>query len=114
KARHHRRRLDKMDKIERVSESRRMDLQLGGWRGSQKALEVLGLGMGFDDNLLFLALDLLIQHGERVGLVGPNGAGKSVLFGLILGQLTPLEGEIRLGPSTRLGYYAQEHQTLSE
>jgi ATP-binding cassette, subfamily F, member 3 len=53
-----------------------------------------------------------VRHGERVGLIGPNGAGKSVLFRLILGQLQPLEGEIKIGPSTHIGYYAQEHQTL--
>jgi ATP-binding cassette subfamily F protein 3 len=61
---------------------------------------------------LFLDLDLLVRHGERVGLIGPNGAGKTVLFRLILGELEPADGEIRIGPSTQIGYYAQEHQTL--
>jgi len=70
--------------------------------------------MGFGDDLLFLGLDLLVRHGERVGLIGPNGAGKSVLFRLILGQEQPLEGQIRIGPSTRIGYYSQEHETLSD
>ena len=58
------------------------------------------------------ALDLLIWHGERVGLIGPNGAGKSVLLRLILGQDTPDNGEIQFGPSVKVGYYAQEHETL--
>jgi ATP-binding cassette subfamily F protein 3 len=57
-------------------------------------------------------LDLLVWHGERVGLLGPNGAGKSVLFRCILGQETPTGGVIKLGPSVRAGYYAQEHETL--
>ncbi|HLA44881.1 MAG TPA: ATP-binding cassette domain-containing protein, partial [Aggregatilineales bacterium] len=43
-----------------------------------------------------------------------NGAGKSVLFQVILGGMSPLEGDIIIGPSTRIGYYAQEHQTLSK
>jgi len=90
-----------------------MELQLNGGRGSTKALEIRDLTMGFDDDLLLLDLNLLIRHGERVGLVGPNGAGKSVLFRLIRGELDPLAGEIRVGPSTRIGYYAQEHQTLA-
>jgi ATP-binding cassette subfamily F protein 3 len=58
-------------------------------------------------------LNLLLRHGERVGLVGPNGTGKSVLFRLILGELTPTEGVIKIGPSVKIGYYAQEHQTLA-
>lgn len=99
--------------VDRVTERRLMDLQLDGWRGSTKALEIKDLAMGFNDDLLFVGLDFLLRHGERVGLVGPNGAGKSVLFKLILGEMEPLEGVIKVGPSIRLGYYSQEHQTLS-
>jgi ATP-binding cassette subfamily F protein 3 len=115
-ARSRRKMLDRMEAsgemVERVTERRTMDLQLNGWRGSTQALEIRGLSMAFDDDLLLLDLNLLIRHGERVGLIGPNGAGKSVLFRLILGELQPREGDIRVGPSTRIGYYAQEHQTL--
>ncbi len=116
-ARHRRRMLERMEEngevIYRVTERKPLDIQLNGWRGSTKALEVKRLAMAFDDNRLFYDLDLLVRHGERVGLVGPNGAGKSVLFSLILGERQPIEGEIRIGPSVRVGHYAQEHQTLS-
>jgi len=120
-ARSRRKMLERMEAngemIEKVHERRLMDLTLQGGRGSTKALTLDGISMGFpnedgDMDLIFLELDLLVQHGERVGLIGPNGAGKSVLFRLLLGQLDPLEGEIKIGPSTRVGYYAQEHETL--
>ncbi|MCB9450413.1 MAG: ABC-F family ATP-binding cassette domain-containing protein [Anaerolineaceae bacterium] len=104
---------DRGEVIERVTERRLMEIELDGWRGSNKALELKNVAMGFGDDLLFLDVNLLIKHGERVGLVGPNGAGKSVLFRLILGQLEPLEGEIKIGPSSQIGYYSQEHQTLA-
>jgi ATP-binding cassette subfamily F protein 3 len=117
KARHRRRMLERMEAngemIDRVRERRLMDLQLEGGRGSQKAIELRGVTMAFDDDPLFLDLDLRVEHGERVGLIGPNGAGKSVLFRLILGQLAPVEGQIIVGPGSRIGYYAQEHQTLA-
>ncbi|MFN8419321.1 MAG: ABC-F family ATP-binding cassette domain-containing protein [Anaerolineae bacterium] len=116
-ARSRQRMLDKMEErgeiIEKVVERRQMDLQINGWRGSNRTLEFKKLSMGFDDDLLFLDLDFLLRHGERVGLIGPNGAGKSVLFRLILNELEPLSGEIKIGPSIKIGYYAQEHQTLS-
>src|SRR5215813_2831068 len=116
-ARSRRRMLDRMEAngeiIEKVTERRQMDLQLAGWRGSTKALEIKRLSMALGEDLLFWDLDFLLRHGERVGLIGPNGAGKSVLFKLILGELPPFEGEIKIGPSIRIGYYAQEHQTLS-
>jgi ATP-binding cassette subfamily F protein 3 len=69
--------------------------------------------MGFGDDLLFVGLNLLVRHGERVGLIGANGAGKSVIFRLIRGEIEPLEGIVRVGPSIRIGYYAQQHETLA-
>ncbi len=116
RARSRRKMLERMEAngemVERVTDRKQLELSLEGWRGSTKALELKQLTMGFDDDLLFYDLDLLVRHGERVGLVGPNGAGKSVLFKLLIGELAPLEGEVKIGPSTRVGYYAQEHQTL--
>lgn len=116
-ARSRRKMLERMEAngeiIDRVIERRRMDLQIQGGRGSQKALEVNNLSMAFEQNLIFVDLNFLIRHGERVGLIGPNGAGKSVLFRIIQGQYPPSEGIIKVGPSTRIGYYSQEHQTLA-
>ena len=115
-ARSRRRVLDKLEErgeiIDAVREPRRMGLALAGSRGSDKALELDDLTMGFGDDLLFAGIDLLIRHGERVGLVGPNGAGKSVLFQLVLGELQALGGSARGGAGTRVSYYAQQHETL--
>ncbi len=122
-ARARRKMLERMDRIERPSEQARMRLELGGWRGSNKVLEVRDLSKGFVDpttgggRKVLSGLNLLVWHGERVGLVGPNGAGKSVLFRCILGEAglspeVPDRGAIKLGPSVRIGYYAQQHETL--
>ena len=115
-ARSRRKMLDRMEAsgelVDKVRETRRMGLKLEGSRGSRKALEIEGVSMGFDGRELFRDLELLISHGERVGLIGPNGSGKSVLMQLVLGNLEPVSGRIRIGPSTRVGYYAQEHETL--
>ncbi|HAU37646.1 MAG TPA: hypothetical protein DCX07_08005, partial [Phycisphaerales bacterium] len=111
-------RIERMEKVERpVLERKRMNLDLQGWVGSQKVLELRGLAKSFPapdggEELLFSGLDLRIDHGERVGLVGANGAGKSVLVRIILGQEEPSAGEVILGPSVRSGYYAQQHETL--
>ena len=117
-ARSRRKQLERMEAsgelVDAVRARRRMELALPGGRGSKKALELTDLAMGFGDDLLFAGVDLLVRHGERVGLIGGNGCGKSVVLKLVLGQLEPLEGSVRIGPSTRLGYYAQEHETLDD
>ncbi|MBW2279842.1 MAG: ABC-F family ATP-binding cassette domain-containing protein [Deltaproteobacteria bacterium] len=115
-ARSRRKMLDRMEAsgelVDKVRESKRMGLRIEGGRGSRKALELSGVSMGFDGQTLFDGVELLVSHGERVGLIGPNGSGKSVLLRLVLGVLEPAAGRIRIGPSTRVGYYAQEHETL--
>ncbi len=106
-------RLDKMEKIERpVLERRRMDLHLAGWRGSNKVLEFKRVGKSFGERRLLNDLNMTIWRGERVGLIGPNGSGKSVLLRMALGLEPPGSGDIILGPSVKVGYYAQEHETL--
>jgi len=106
-------RLDKMDKVEKpITERRRMELQLSGWRGSNKVLELAGVSKSFGAKKIFTNLNQTIWHGERVGLIGANGAGKSVLLQMILGYEMPDAGEIKIGPSVSIGYYAQEHETL--
>ncbi|MDP1544596.1 MAG: ABC-F family ATP-binding cassette domain-containing protein [Anaerolineales bacterium] len=106
-------RLDKMEKVEKpVTDRRRMELQLNGWRGSNKVLELANISKSFSEKVVFSNLNETIWHGERVGLIGANGAGKSVLLRMILGHEMPDTGEIKIGPSVSIGHYAQEHETL--
>ena len=112
-ARSRRKMLDKMDKVEKVAEQRRMTLDLAGWRGSNKVLELEDVTRGFENGrLIFNQLNQILWHGERVGLVGPNGAGKSFLLKQLLETETIDSGQIKIGPSVKIGYYAQEHETL--
>jgi len=107
-------RLDKMDRMDRpVLEQRRMGLQLTGWRGSTRVLEMIAVCKAYAAHPVLDGIDLLVEHGERVGLIGKNGAGKSVLLRLLMGVEPPDRGEIILGPSIKMAYYAQEHDTLN-
>ena len=113
-ARNKQRQIDRMEKVERpVLERRKMALQFRPQaRGGAKAIELRRVDKAFDDNLVLLDTQATIMNGERVGIVGPNGAGKSVLLRMILGLLEPDGGEVWVGPSIQLGYYAQQHETL--
>lgn len=112
-------RIERMDKVEKpITERRAMGLQLAGWRGSNKVLEISQLRKGFENpagagrSQILTGVDLTLWHAERVGLVGPNGAGKSLLFRLLLGKDQADGGQLKFGPSVRTAYYAQEHETL--
>jgi ATP-binding cassette, subfamily F, member 3 len=111
-------RIDRMEKIDKPpSDQDKIEINLGGWRGSEKVLEITDLVKGFStadggESQVLSDIDLLLRYGDRVGMIGPNGAGKSLLIRLILGEMAPDAGTIYLGPSIKPGYYAQEFETL--
>ncbi len=81
-------------------------------RSGQDVLTIRDLRMGFGERVLFDDVNLHLSYGDRAVLVGPNGTGKTTLLRCITGQLQPWSGEIHLGRGVRLGYMAQEQETL--
>ena len=79
---------------------------------SDIALQVRDYSKAFGDRQLFDSADLDIASGERVALVGPNGAGKTTLLRKIVQRGAWDSRTIRIGPSIRLGYAAQEQEVL--
>jgi ATPase subunit of ABC transporter with duplicated ATPase domains len=71
-----------------------------------------GLAKAFDDEVVFLDVDLLVERGERLVIMGLNGAGKTTLLRILAGVETADLGEVELGYRVSLGYYAQEHEQI--
>ena len=65
------------------------------------------------DKPLFENVQFEVNKQERVALIGPNGIGKTTLFHMILGDYIPQHGKIKLGSKVMIGYYDQEHTSLS-
>jgi ATP-binding cassette subfamily F protein 3 len=80
----------------------------------QDVLSICQLSKYFDSDLLFNHIDLDIKKEDKVALVGPNGVGKTTLFRMILSQVAPTSGEIKLGSNVIVGYYDQEHMNLNQ
>jgi len=69
-------------------------------------------GRGENERQLFHHVDLDVKRGERICLVGPNGIGKTTLLKIIMGELEPDQGYIKLGHNISFGYYDQEQNIL--
>lgn len=67
------------------------------------------LKIGYGDKVVLSGVSFSIRLGERIGILGVNGAGKSTLVKAIVGELTPMSGELRRGQGLEIGYFAQ-HQ----
>ncbi len=112
-ARNKQRQIDRMDKVDRpVFERRRIALEMrSAERGGSKVVTLDDVTVAFDGDPVLLGCDMAIVRGERIGVIGANGAGKSVLGTVLAGLREPDEGSRWAGPSVRIGYLAQGHET---
>jgi len=84
-------------------------------RSGDLVLRTRDLAIGYADEgrPLFSAPDLLLKRGEVAAVIGPNGAGKTTFLKTVLGLMPPFEGEVHLGASLHIGYFAQAHEDLN-
>ena len=83
-------------------------------RSGQVVAEIRDAGMSFGSKHVFSGANFTITKGDRIALVGRNGEGKTTLARMLVGQLTPTEGSIRIGANVNIGYYAQNQDDLMD
>jgi ATP-binding cassette, subfamily F, member 3 len=104
-----------LDKIERI------EAPVGGMRtlhfrfppaprSGREVVEIKDLTHTYDDKILFLGANLLIERGDRIAFLGPNGAGKSTLLRLITGSEKPTEGTVGVGDHNVIPGYFEQNQ----
>lgn len=79
-------------------------------RSGREVVAITDLVHAYDDQILFLGANLLIERGDRIAFLGPNGCGKSTLLRLIMGLEPPTEGTIALGDHNVLPGYFEQNQ----
>jgi len=97
------------------AQSRRLRLNLqAGQRSGDLVIRTQNLSVGYADEgrPLFNVPDLVLRRGECAALIGPNGAGKTTFLKTLLEQVPPFAGEVNLGASLQIGYFAQAHEGL--
>ncbi len=83
-----------------------------GQKHSNDILTVEGLSKSFGDDTIFQDVGFEVNRGDKIALLGPNGCGKTTLLSILAGIEEPDSGSVNLSPGTKLGYFAQEHETL--
>jgi ATPase subunit of ABC transporter with duplicated ATPase domains len=110
-------RAKKMDKIklDDVKSSSRITPKIAfspGKKMHRQALELEGLGHGFDDELLFEKGDLLLEAGAKLAIIGENGVGKTTLLRCLIGELSHKQGVVKWSENAALGYCPQDSGAL--
>ena len=114
-ARGRRKRLERLERIERPHTDRPIGFSLGETvlRSGDLVVGLYDLSVGYTpDAPLFTLDEVELRRGQRVALIGPNGCGKTTLIRTILREIPPLTGQVRIGASVTLGYFAQGHANL--
>ena len=86
----------------------------GGGTSGKKVVEAFGLTKAFDGKSIVKNFDLTVQRGDRIAFVGPNGVGKTTLIKMLLGQVAPDEGAIKLGTNLNIAVFDQTRAALNE
>ena len=85
----------------------------GGSTSGKKVVEAFGLTKAFDNKSIVQRFDLTVQRGDRIAFVGPNGVGKTTLIKMLLGQVEPDEGSIKLGTNLDIAVFDQTRAALN-
>lgn len=81
-------------------------------KSGRKVIEARSITHGYNGETLLDNFRIKVMRGDRIGLIGNNGVGKSTLLKILLGELTPDEGSVKLGTGLKIGYFDQIHREL--
>ena len=107
--------LAKMKRIEKPQESSKVNLKFAkSTKSARKAVIIDRISKKFGDKKLFDSFNLVIERGERVGIVGPNGSGKTTFLKIITDQIFPDSGSVIYGENIKVGGFSQDLGGLND
>ena len=83
-------------------------------RSGKLIVEAENISFAYENKTILKGLSTTIIRGDKVGIIGPNGCGKTTLLRLLLGEMAPTEGKIRVGTNLKVAYFDQYRATLDE
>lgn len=82
-------------------------------RLGKTTIELEHISKGFGDKHLINDFSYIVLRDDRIGFIGPNGCGKSTLMKMIMGIIQPDKGNITIGDTVKIGYFAQENEDMT-
>jgi ABC transport system ATP-binding/permease protein len=83
-------------------------------RSGRMVVDAERIGFSWNDKKIVEGFSAVIMRGDKVGIIGPNGCGKTTLLRILLGELTPHQGNVRLGVNMEIAYFDQLRAQLDE
>ncbi|TKB50428.1 ABC transporter ATP-binding protein [Ferrimonas sediminicola] len=103
----------RQERAERIGRQGNANMKMeGGSLSGKLVFDIKGLGFAWGEKTIVAPMDRLVSRGDRIALIGPNGCGKSTLIKLLLGKLTPQQGEVKQGTKLEVAYFDQHRSDL--
>ena len=83
-------------------------------RLGKSVIELKEISKSYDNRLLIDNFSYIVKKQDKIGVVGPNGSGKSTLLKIIMHQIQPDDGVVKIGQTVKIAYFSQENETLDE
>ena len=107
-------RFEKISAIEAPREINTLELKSASTRLGNTTIELDHISKAFGDNILFEDFSYNLLRMDRIGIIGKNGCGKSTLLKIILGQIQPDSGTVKIGETVKIGYFAQQNEVFDD
>lgn len=107
-------RFEKISAIEAPREISTLELKSAATRLGNTTIELDHISKAFGDNVLFEDFSYNLLRMDRIGIIGKNGCGKSTLLKIILGQIQPDSGTVKIGETVKIGYFAQQNEVFDD
>ena len=107
-------RFEKISAIEAPREINTLELKSLATRLGNTTIELDHISKAFGDNVLFEDFSYNLLRMDRIGIIGKNGCGKSTLLKIILGQIQPDSGTVKIGETVKIGYFAQQNEVFDD
>ncbi|MEO0480882.1 MAG: ABC-F family ATP-binding cassette domain-containing protein [Planctomycetota bacterium] len=107
-----------IDKIERLDPPRKREIVPFKFKNpprvGEDVVKIKGVSKAYGDHVVYQGLNFELNRGQRWCVMGQNGAGKTTLLKMVAGELAPDGGTVQIGPSVKMGYFAQQALDLLE
>lgn len=110
KAKSHIERFEELRDSRLIIDDSELSIGTASSRLGKKILEIEGIGKAYGDRVLFEDFTYTVLRNDRIGILGDNGSGKTTLLRILMGEIPPDTGTIRIGETVKIGYFSQETQ----
>lgn len=110
----------RLDRLEALKNGRApladqaVEMDAAETRMGKKTIELKHITKSYGDRTVINDFDYIVLRNQRLGIIGPNGCGKSTLLRMIAGEIAPDSGEVDIGETIKIGYFAQEVPDMDE